>query len=191
LTVRSSSPTRGLSREPSFGIFGRVNHHLWRLLALACGMAVVSCARPGGHEGYQTRSYTVRGRTYHPMSVERALDYEECGIASWYNESSFFGLKRGTTSLGEKVMPWHLTGAHKTLPLPCKVKVTNLENGRDVKLRINDRGPFIAGRLLDVSPRAAKRLGFRDDGLARVNVEVLSVGDGKWKRKPKRHFLFW
>jgi rare lipoprotein A len=172
-------------------MFGRVKHHFRYLFVLGCGLAAVSCARPSGYEGYQTRSYTVRGRTYHPMSVEQALEYEQSGVASWYNESSFFGLKRGTTSLGEKVMPWHLIGAHKTLPLPCKVKVTNLENGRKVKLRINDRGPFIDGRLLDVSPRAAKRLGFRDDGLARVNVEVLSVGDGKWKRKPRRHFWFW
>jgi hypothetical protein len=87
---------------------------------------------------------------------------QETGTCSWYNESKFFGLKRGNTSLGEKVMPWHLTGAHKTLPLPCLVKVTNLENGKSVKLRINDRGPFIANRHLDVTPRAAKKLGFHD-----------------------------
>ena len=119
-----------------------------------------------------TRSYTVRGQTYQPMSVDAALDFEETGTCSWYNESKFFGLKRGTTSLGEKVMPWHLIGAHKTLPLPCLVKVTNLENGKSVKIRINDRGPFIADRVLDVSPRAAKKLGFRDDGLTTTHMEV-------------------
>ena len=138
-----------------------------------------------------TRSYTVRGQTYHPMSVEQALEYEQTGECSWYNESRFFGLKRGNTSLGEKVQPWHLTGAHKTLPLPCLVKVTNLENGKSVKLRINDRGPFIAGRLLDVTPRAAKKLGFYKDGLTDTKIEVLSVGDGKYRRKKKRGFLFW
>jgi rare lipoprotein A len=150
-----------------------------------------SCARPSGYHGYQTRSYQVRGQTYFPMSVEEALSYEEVGVASWYDESKFLGLKRGTTSLGEKVMPWHLIGAHKTLPLPCEVRVTNLENGNDVRLRINDRGPFIPGRLLDVSPRAAKTLGFRDRGLTRVRVEVLSVGDGNLKRKKRKQFLFF
>jgi rare lipoprotein A len=66
------------------------------------------------------------------------------------------------------------------------VKVTNLENGRSVKLRLNDRGPFIAGRIIDVTPRAAKRLGFEHRGLTRAEVEVLSVGDGSWKRKARR-----
>jgi rare lipoprotein A len=87
-------------------------------------------------------------------------------------------------------MPWHLTGAHKTLPLPCLVKVTNLENGKSVKLRINDRGPFIAGRHLDVTPRAAKKLGFKHKGLTTTRLEVLSVGDGFYKRKKKRSFFF-
>jgi rare lipoprotein A len=162
--------------------------------ALICGSAALtllaSCARPGGYDGYMTRSYTVRGQSYQPMSVQSALDYDETGTCSWYNESSFFGLKRGTTSLGEKVMPWHLTGAHKTLPLPCLVKVTNVENGKSVKVRINDRGPFIPNRILDVTPRAAKKLGFRDDGLATTRVEVISVGDGSYKRKKRRWFFF-
>lgn len=155
------------------------------LLVTSCGFS-----RPGGYKGYQTRSYTVRGQTYHPMSVESALDFEETGTCSWYDESGWFGLKRGTTSLGEKVMPWHLIGAHKTLPLPSYVKVTNLENGKSVKIRINDRGPFIAGRHLDVSPRAAKKLGFRSQGLTRTKLKVISVGDGKYKRKRKRFFFF-
>lgn len=163
-------------------------------LAAISSAAVLLCtscfSRPGGYDGYQTRGYTVRGQSYQPMSVEEALDFEETGTCSWYNESKFFGLKRGTTSLGEKVMPWHLIGAHKTLPLPCLVKVTNLENGKSVKIRINDRGPFIDGRVLDVSPRAAKKLGFRDKGLTTTRMEVISVGDGSYKRKKKR-FLFF
>jgi rare lipoprotein A len=151
---------------------------------MALGVAVLtSCG--GGYDGYMTRSYTVRGVRYHPMSVEEALRYREQGMASWYNESKFFGMKRGNTSLGEKVMPWHVSGAHKTLPLPSRVKVTNLENGNSVKMRLNDRGPFIAGRIIDVTPRAARKLGFKEDGLARVEVEVLSIGDGGHKRKAK------
>lgn len=166
-------------------------------MALRSGAGIVlflllaSCAsRPSGYKGYQTRSYTVRGQTYHPMSLDQALRFKESGTCSWYNESKFLGLKRGTTSLGEKVMPWHLTGAHKTLPLPCLVKVTNLENGNTVKIRINDRGPFIEGRHLDVTPRAAKKLGFHGEGLTRTKLEVLSVGDGRYKKKKKR-FLFF
>jgi rare lipoprotein A len=151
-----------------------------------------SCSsRPGGHHGYMTRSYTVRGQSYSPMSVDEALHFEETGTCSWYNESKFFGLKRGNTSLGEKVMPWHLTGAHKTLPLPCLVKVTNLENGRSLRVRINDRGPFIANRHLDLTPRAAKKLGFYDQGLTSTRIEVLSVGDGSYRRKKKRSWFFF
>lgn len=131
------------------------------------------------------RPYTVRGQYYAPMSIEHALDYRATGIASHYNESKWFGLQRGITAIGEKMMPWDISGAHKTLPLPCEVKVTNLANGRSVKMRINDRGPFIKGRLLDVSPRAAKKLGFYEQGLTRVRVEVLSVGDGPYKRKKR------
>lgn len=138
-----------------------------------------------------TCPYIVRGQTYYPMSVEQALGYKETGVCSWYNESKFFGLKRGTTSLGEKVQPWHLIGAHKTLPLPCLVKVTNLENGRSLKIRINDRGPFIPGRLLDVTPRAAKKLGFYEKGMTRTKIEVISVGDGRYRKKARGGFLFW
>lgn len=162
-----------------------------RLLAPAiAALALAACSHPGGYEGYQTRSYTVRGRTYHPMTVEQALHHRETGVASWYDESSFLGLKRGNTSLGEKVYPWHLIAAHKTLPLPARVKVTNLDNGRSVKVRVNDRGPFIAGRVIDLSPRAARKLGFREQGLTTVEIEVLSVGDGNYKRKPRRKWFF-
>ncbi len=151
---------------------------------------LASCAYPGGHHGYQTRAYTTRGQYYQPMSVDTALDFKETGVCSWYNESSWFGLVRGTTSLGEKVMPWHLTGAHKTLPLPCMIRVTNLANGKSVKVRINDRGPFISNRILDITPRAAKKLGFYDQGLAHTRIEVLSVGDGSYRRKKSRWFFF-
>jgi rare lipoprotein A len=159
----------------------------WIFLPMTILLA--SCARPSGYDGYMKRSYTVRGQHYQPMSVQAALDYDEYGTASWFDESKFFGLIRGNTSLGEKVMPWHLIAAHKTLPLPCLVKVTNQANGKSVKVRVNDRGPFIAGRIIDLSPRAAGKIGMKEQGLAQVRVEVLSVGDGSYKRK-KRGF-FW
>ena len=117
------------------------------------------------------------------MSVKEALRYEEVGIASWYDESRFFGFIRGDSSLGEKVGRFDISGAHKTLPIPCRVKVTNLENGKSLKMRLNDRGPFIEGRIIDVTPRAASKLGFKEKGLTTVKVEVLSVGDGRHKRR--------
>lgn len=156
--------------------------HILALMALPMVVLSVSCGSRS-YEGYQTRSYTIRGKHYQPMSVDQALHYSEEGIASWYDESSFFGLVRGNTSLGERVGHFDISGAHKTLPIPCRVKVTNLSNGRSLKMRLNDRGPFIAGRIVDVTPRAASILGFKDKGLTRVRVEVLSVGDGKYQRK--------
>ena len=157
-------------------------------LVLLAAVILSSCGR-GGYDGYMTRPYTIRGVRYHPMSVDQALRYKERGIASWYDESKFFGLKRGNTSLGEKVYPMAVSGAHKTLPLPCRVKVKNLENGKTLKLRLNDRGPFIAGRINDVTPRAASKLGFKEDGLTPVEVEVLSVGDGRYKRTANRRWV--
>lgn len=165
---------------------------LSHLVIPALTLLLVSCGgKYGNYEGTQTRSYTIRGIHYQPMSVDQALHYKERGIASWYDESSFFGLKRGNTSLGEKVMPWHISAAHKTLPIPCVIKVTNLKNGKSLKMRVNDRGPFIEGRIVDVTPRAARKLGFADQGLTDCEVEVISVGDGKYKRKAKRGFRFW
>lgn len=163
------------------------------LVALVSIVFLNSCASQSGYDGYMTRSYTIRGQHYRPMSVDQALQYSEIGEASWYDESSWFGFKRGNTSLGEKVQPWHISGAHKTLPLPCVVKVTNLENGKSLKMRLNDRGPFIPGRIIDVTPRAAKNLDFHKQGLTQVKVEVISVGDGKHKRKAKskKRFLFF
>ena len=163
-----------------------------RLLALSLGALLFVACGPS-YDGYQTFGYTIRGQRYQPMSVETALDYTGEGIASWYDESRFFGLVRGNTSLGEKVRPFAISGAHKTLPLPCRVKVTNLENGRSLKMRLNDRGPFIPGRVIDVTPRAAAKLGFKEKGLTRARVEVLSVGDGKYKRKSRRRrrFFLW
>lgn len=160
------------------------------LLLIPLAMTLMSCGG-GGYRGYQQFGYTIRGQHYQPMSVEQALHYSEVGIASWYDESKLFGLKRGNTSLGEKVMPWDISAAHKTLPIPCVVKVTNLETGKALTMRVNDRGPFIAGRIIDVTPRAAKKLGFREQGLTQCRVDVISVGDGKYKRKVRKGGIPW
>lgn len=151
-------------------------------LSLALALGGIGCSS-GGYAGYKNAPYTVLGKRYHPMSVEAALQHRETGVASWYDERRKFGLVRGTTALGETFRASALAGAHKTLPLPCRIKVTNLENGKTAKLRLNDRGPYAGSRMLDVTPRAAAKLGFKKQGLTRVQIEVLSVGDGKWHRK--------
>jgi rare lipoprotein A len=110
--------------------------------------------------------YQINGTWYYP-----AIDYsyEETGIASWYG-SDFHGK---STANGEKYDMNSLSAAHRTLPLPSFVRVTNLENGRSVILRVNDRGPFARGRIIDVSRRGAQLLGFDGKGTARVNVSIL------------------
>ena len=142
----------------------------------------------GNYPGYKNAPYSIEGVRYYPLEVEDALGFRETGIASWYDEGGFFGLGRGDTALGEPYRGSAKAGAHKTLPLPCRIKVTNLENGRSMKLRLNDRGPFVGDRILDVTRGAAKELGFREGGLTRVRVEVLSVGDGKYEVKPGRRW---
>lgn len=152
------------------------------LLVCAC-MVLTGCG--GGYEGYKWRPYSVRGVHYVPMSPQEAVGYVEEGIASHYDES-FFVLFPGKTAIGERQYNWSRSAAHKTLPLPCKVRVTNLRNGKSTVLRVNDRGPFIEGRMLDVTGGVAKDLGFHKDGLCPVRIEVLSVGDGRWRIKRAR-----
>lgn len=135
------------------------------------------------YPGYMTRPYTIRGHRYHPMNVEQALTYEQTGIASHYNECALWGLVSGKTAIGENVRPWHLHAAHPTLPLPCEVLVQSLRTGKTVKVRVNDRGPFIKNRIIDLSEEAAERLDMKHHGLDKVRITVLSVGDGKWKKK--------
>ncbi|MBT3358476.1 MAG: septal ring lytic transglycosylase RlpA family protein [Rhodospirillales bacterium] len=111
--------------------------------------------------------YQIEGAWYSP-----AVDYEyrETGIASWYG-SKFHGRK---TANGERYNMNELTAAHRTLPMPSFVRVTNLGNGRSIVLRINDRGPFARGRIIDVSRRGAQLLGFERQGTARVEVSILA-----------------
>jgi len=116
--------------------------------------------------------YQINGVWYYPAED---YNYVETGIASFYG-----GETRGTnfhgrqTANGELYDMNGLTAAHRTLPLPSLVRVTNLENGRAIELRVNDRGPFARGRILDVSRRAAQLLGFEQQGTARVQVEILA-----------------
>lgn len=123
-------------------------------------------AVPMPHYGnYKAAPYTVMGSRYFPIQDGR--NYHAVGTASWYG-TKFHGRD---TANGETFDLYGMTAAHKTLPLPSYVKVTNLENGRVVTLRVNDRGPFYSDRIIDLSFAAAKKLGFAEKGVARVKVE--------------------
>ncbi len=104
------------------------------------------------------------GKTYYPADDR---DYDEKGYASWYGP----GFHGGTTANGEPYDMDGLTAAHKTLPLPSFVEVTNLDNDRKLTVRINDRGPFVDGRIIDLSRRAAQLLGTDRKGVAKVRVK--------------------
>ena len=111
--------------------------------------------------------YTVLGKTYTLMEDERA--YKQRGIASWYG----YKFNGERTSNGELYDMFSMTGAHKTLPIPSYVRVTNLDNHKSVIVRINDRGPFYEGRIIDLSYAAAQRLGITRAGTGNVEVEIV------------------
>jgi len=113
------------------------------------------------------KPYQIAGVWYYP---QEDFEYDETGIASWYG-AKFHGRK---TANGEGYDMNALTAAHRTLPMPSFVRVTNLENGRSLILRVNDRGPFARGRIIDISRRGAQLLGFQKQGTARVRVQVMA-----------------
>ncbi len=119
--------------------------------------------------------YVVKGKRYVPMSVEQARSYRQKGIASWYGKETYRQKGGHMTANGEAFDPNGLNAAHKYLPLPTFVRVTNLDNKRQIILRVNDRGPFIDGRIIDLSAGAAKKLGFFEKGTARVVVETVDI----------------
>jgi rare lipoprotein A len=112
------------------------------------------------------KAYQIDGAWYYPKID---YDYNETGIASWYGPD-FHGK---STANGEVYDQNALTAAHKTLPMPTLVRVTNLENGRSIEVRINDRGPFVNNRIIDLTRRGAQLLGFEGQGTARVRVQVM------------------
>ncbi|WP_163835457.1 septal ring lytic transglycosylase RlpA family protein [Spartinivicinus ruber] len=128
--------------------------------------AMVPDAVPRPHNGKtKSRPYKVLGVTYQPL--KSATGYSAKGVASWYG-TKFHGKK---TALGETYNMYGMSAAHRTLPLPSYAKVTNLKNGKSVVVRVNDRGPFVKDRLIDLSYAAAKKLGYQANGTAKVKVE--------------------
>jgi rare lipoprotein A len=116
-------------------------------------------------------SYEVFGKRYYVMAS--GVGYVERGVASWYGP----GFHKERTSVGEPYDMYGMTAAHKTLPLPAYVRVTNLQNGRSCVVRVNDRGPFVGNRIIDLSYTAAAKLDMLRDGTAMVEVRVLQPLD--------------
>jgi rare lipoprotein A len=142
-------------------------------LALAAGCASKvpepppGTKKPGTKRPATQRPYSIRGKTYHP--IPSAAGYRETGYASWYGPN-FHGRR---TSNGEVYDMDEMTAAHKILPMNTYVQVTNLRTGQKSVVRINDRGPFVDGRIIDLSREAAKKVGVYGPGTAKVNVVAL------------------
>lgn len=144
-------------------------------LGLLAGCATFSGEKPEPRPGHDTATpgykvgapYQISGVWYYP---NENYSYDETGIASWYGP----GFHQKKTANGEIFDSEELTAAHPTLPMPSLARVTNLDNGRSVVVRINDRGPFAHSRLIDVSRKAADLLGFLGKGTAKVRVQVLA-----------------
>ncbi len=153
------------------------------ILAVALALLVGACSTPRGGSGQAAVKggykigvpYTIRGVKYYPRED---FEYDKTGLASWYGDP-FHGRK---TASGEIFNKWAMTAAHKTLQMPSLVEVTNLENGRKLVLRINDRGPFVSGRIIDLSRGAARKLGVEKTGVARVRVRVLKKESQRMKQ---------
>lgn len=150
----------------------RTLRQIWLVAALAALTAACASSPPAvtvpKHAGvYKVGNpYQINGTWYYPHVQP---DYDETGIASWYGPR-FYGKR---TANGEIFNANALTAAHRTLPMPVNVRVTNLENGRSLVVRVNDRGPYAKGRIIDLSERAAKLLGYYRQGTARVRVTYL------------------
>jgi rare lipoprotein A len=153
-------------------------HHSLRLACVAVlALSLAACGSapsggenvpPGGGKGiYKVgQPYQIDGTWYYPAEDWK---YDETGIASWYGEQ-FHGKY---TANGEIFDLNQMTAAHRTLPMPTVVRVTNLENGRSIAVRVNDRGPYARGRIIDMSRRAAQLLGFEGQGTAKVRVQIM------------------
>lgn len=141
------------------------------LLLAACagerGAVAPSTSANGGGVYKVGQPYQIKGIWYYP---KEDYSYDETGIASWYG-GDFHGQ---LTANGEIFNKNELTAAHKTLPMPSLARVTNLENGKSIVVRVNDRGPFSGARVIDVTQRVAELLGFDKQGTAKVRVQVLA-----------------
>ena len=132
------------------------------------------------YKGYYKvgKKYKIKGKYYTPKKISR---FKQTGIASWYGAADGFHGK--ITANGDMFNKNMLTAAHKTLPMPSLVRVTNLENNKKLIVMINDRGPFSNNRILDMSETSAKILGYKDKGVARIRVEYLPKETAKFLKQ--------
>jgi rare lipoprotein A len=148
-------------------------HRIFASLAL-CVLLAACASHPSGGGGASSGGYYKVGQPYQVNNKwfypREDYSYDETGIASWYGAD----FHNHQTANGEIYNKDELTAAHKTLPLPCLARVTNLDNGRSIVVRVNDRGPFSGARIIDVSQRSAQLLGFENQGTAKVRVSVLA-----------------
>ena len=166
LLAGCSSPPSGTPSTSSAGTSSYARPHKDGAPWWDVDVSKIPDAVPMPHYGrVKANPYTVLGKSYYPINDART--YRETGTASWYGTKFHDQL----TANGERYDLYGMTAAHKTLPLPSYVRVTNLDNGRKVVLRVNDRGPFYSDRIIDLSFAAAKKLGFAESGTARVHVE--------------------
>lgn len=154
------------------------------LLTLFCLFFIISCSTPS-HKSDKSiisnksnkvprtqQSYTIKNKRYYP--IPSAKGYSEKGVASWYG-GKFHGRR---TSNGEVYDMYSMTAAHKTLPMNTMLLIKNLDNGKQTVVRINDRGPFVQGRIVDLSYKAANEIGIADKGVARVQAIALGEQAG-------------
>ena len=152
------------------GRFGRWLVVLGGLLLAGCGSTSPEPVAPGAGHYKLGNPYQIAGRWYYPSYDP---SYAAVGIASWYGHP-FHGRATANGELFDRDKP---SAAHPTLPLPSIVRVTNLANQRQLDLRVNDRGPFVGDRIIDLSQAAARALGFEQDGTTEVRVEFVALAD--------------
>ena len=184
--IAAPDPVRQADGWPWPAIGEAVGWRLSQLLLLVLLMLLAGCAggpqpdeaatanavpraEPPSSRG-NPASYTVDGHTYRVRGSNAG--YHAQGVASWYGP----GFQGKLTSSGERYNMYRMTAAHKTLRLPAFVQVTNLTNGRKVIVRVNDRGPFVSDRIIDLSYAAAKKIGMLGSGTAPVDLKVLTPG---------------
>lgn len=151
-----------------------IDAHSWRgmrgvFAALVVGTGLSACAAPGPIDAGAPPPHVVAAPVT-AVSKERLASFTETGLASWYGKSRH--AKR--TASGERLTNTAMTAAHRSLPMNTRVRVTNLATGASVLVRINDRGPYVHGRVIDLSPAAASELGMKDEGVAPVRIEVFA-----------------
>lgn len=128
------------------------------------------------------RPYIIKGKKYYP--IPSSVGFTEKGVSSWYGKK-FHGR---LTSNGETYNMYAMTAAHKTLPMHTKLLVTNLDNGKRTVVRVNDRGPFIAGRIIDLSYKAGTQIGIHRKGIANVHIQAIS--DHAFKKDASGHYIY-